>query len=149
MMTGLGIVGAVGILAVLVVIGIVAFMIWQGQKFKLTDTPPGEKPEWMRNPPPEETQAALKAKGEKMAVFEHTNGERLASPFAEQIEDMVHTRLQEDILLKAIQVDFGTAPDGGLEFIIDGVRYATLENIPAGGVKEIIQQAIQHFNQAS
>jgi len=149
MMTGLGIVGTVGILAVLVVIGIAVFMIRQGQKFKLTDTPPGEKPEWMRSLPPEETQATLKAKGEKMAVFEHTSGEKLAAPFAEQIEDMVRTLLQEDPELKSTQIDFGTAPDGSLEFIIAGIPYASLEDIPVSRIKEIIQQAIQRYNQIS
>ena len=136
----------VGGLAVLIVIGVALWLIFQGRKFKLTETPADQKPEWMRTSPPPETLEALKSTGEKMAVFAHEAGEHLAAPFAEQIEDLVRSRLATDPELSAVKIDFGTGPDGGLEISVDGQHYAGLEFIPNPRLKALIQDAIATYN---
>ena len=139
----------VGIIAVLVVIGIAGWLIWQGRKFKVSETPEGQKPEWMRSEPPVETLKALKSEGKPVALFNEEQGENLAAPFAEQIEDMVRAKLKADPFLKSILVDFGTAPDGGLEINLNGSKYPNLDAIPEGRVKIIIKQAIDTYNRSN
>jgi hypothetical protein len=138
----------VGGLAVLVVIGVALWLIGQGRKFKLTETSADQKPDWMRSSPPPETREALKAAGAKMAVFAHEEGERLAAPFAEQIEDLVRARLANDPELAAVKIDFGTGPEGGLEISVDGQPYAGLEAIPNPRLKALLQDVIAAYNQA-
>jgi hypothetical protein len=135
----------VGGAAVLVVIGVVVWLFLQSRKFKLTETPEGEKPEWMRNLPPTETLEALKADGEKIAVFDHDPGEELAAPFAEQIEDIVRSRLENDPELKAVKIDFGTGPDGGLMISLDGKQYPSVELIADERMKTLIKTAIATY----
>ena len=139
----------VGIIAVLVVVGIAGWLILQGRKFKLNEPAPGEKPEWMRAEPPAETLEALKMEGKPVALYNVEQGENLAAPFAEQIEDIVHASLKADPFLKSILVDFGTAPDGSLEFNINGTKYPNLDAIPEGRVKIIIMQAIDTYNRSN
>ncbi len=139
-------VGIVVAITVLIVLGVVVWMFLR-RKSGTPETPEGEKPEWMRNMPPKETIAALKEDGEKLAVFDHDPGEKLASAFAEQIEDMVRAQLNADPFLKSTQIDFGTAPDGGIEFHINGQTFSDLKQMPDGRIKAIIQQTIETYNQ--
>jgi hypothetical protein len=139
-------VGIVLAIALLLVLGVVAWMFAR-RKSNAPGTPEGEKPAWMRETPPPATIAALKEDGEKMAVFDHDPGEKLALAFAEQIEDMVRAQLDADPFLKSTQIDFGTAPDGGLEFHVNGQVFTDLKQMPDGRIKAIIQQAIQTYNQ--
>ena len=60
------------------------YKIKAGQLIGKTD----DKPEWMRTTPPEETMAASKADDEGVTLYDHDEGEQLAS-FAEQIEDVL------------------------------------------------------------
>jgi hypothetical protein len=145
-MSDAGSVGIIGGVAVLVILGVLVWL-FRGRKSNPSATPEGEKPAWMRNTPPKETIAALKEDGEKMAVFDYDKGEKLAAPFAEQIEDMVRAKLNADPFLKSTQIDFGTAPDGGIEFHLNGQVFAGLEQMPDGRIKAIIKQAIKTFNQ--
>lgn len=147
-MSDMSMVGIVGIVALLVVIGIAAWLISQGRKFKLTDTPEGQKPEWMRTSPPQETLDALQADQNKMAVFDRDQDERLAAPFAEQIEDIVHARIAENPSLQNQKVDFGTAPDGRLEIIVNDQSYLSVDEIPNEALKALIKQAIESYNQS-
>jgi hypothetical protein len=113
----------------------------------LTGNPPEARPEWMRTAPPQETVAALKEDGEKLAVYDHDKGEKLASPFAEQIEDIVRAKMKADPALKSVEIDFGTAPDGGVEIILGEKAYTDIEQIPDERVKAIIKQSIHDYNQ--
>ena len=99
--------------AVLVVVA-VAFVFWRANQVDMTGT--GEdKPDWVRSTPPPQTLAATHARQKDFQMFNHHEGERLASPFAEQIEDVLEALLREHPELNHYHVDLGTAPDGGLE----------------------------------
>jgi len=73
----------------------------------------------------------------------NTPGEALASPFAEQIEDVVRAKLDADPALKKYQIDFGTAPDGSLEIDVDGKKYAGIDAIPDERLREVIRGAVK------
>ena len=132
-----------GGIAVLLIIVICVLFILQRRRVDFTGPKsPGQKPEWLRTSPPEETVAAAQADGEGVALYDYDEGERVASPFAEQIEDVLRARLQGDALLAAMDVDFGTAPDGSLEVWVDGERYVDIDLIPNAHLREVIRQAI-------
>jgi hypothetical protein len=137
----------IGGLAFLVIAGVLVWLFSRRQPPNITGKPDGEKPAWMRSTPPKETTEALKASGQKAALYGHEKGEALASPFAEQIEDMVRAKLDADPFLKSTRIDFGTAPDGGIEFVINNQSFTSLEQIPEGRIKAIIKQAIESYNQ--
>ena len=136
----------VGALAVLVVIGIAAWLFWKGRNFKLSETPPEQKPEWTRGTPVTPAPEVLITEGVPPVVFDEITAEDLNTPFAKQIEHMVSNTLKSDPFLKSIRVDFTTNPDDSLEFNINGAKYASLEAIPEGRVKVIIKQAIEAYN---
>jgi hypothetical protein len=134
-------------IAILVVIGVFVWLFARRQRPDITNKPDGEKPGWMRTTPPQETVDALKATGQKAALYVHDKGEALAAPFAEQIEDMVRAKLDADPFLRSTTLDFGTAPDGGIEFVINNQAFTSLEQIPEGRIKAIIKQVIESYNQ--
>jgi hypothetical protein len=139
-------VGIVGVIALLVIVGLFVW-IMRRRKAETPATPAGAKPDWMRSTPPKETLAALKEDGKQMAVFVHDQGEKLAAPFAEQIEDIVRAKLDADPFLKSTRLDFGTAADGGIEFVINNQSFASLDQIPEGRIKAIIKESIEAYNQ--
>jgi hypothetical protein len=139
------IVGGVGILGVIIIL--VGFVL-QRRRVDLTGPDePEEKPQWMHEMPPPETVAATQADGEGITLYDYDEGELVASAFAEQIEDVVRARVSEDPSLAGLDVDFGTGPDGGLEAWVDGVKYASINQIPNERLKELIRQAIEIWNQ--
>ncbi len=107
---------------------------------------PDQKPEWMRTNPPPETVAATQADGEGVALYDHDVGERLAAPFAEQIEDIIRARLGADPALAAMDVDLGTSPDGGLEIWVNGALYTDVNALPDARLRQIIRQAVEEWN---
>jgi len=131
----------VGALAGLVIIGVLIFLLRQGNKVDLT-APTETKPEWMRQTPPAETVAATLADGEGVQVFDHDEGEKLAAPFVEQIEDIVQARLTEHPELGKYQLDFGTAPGGGLEIYVNGQPYLAVDDLPDDGLRALVKDAI-------
>jgi hypothetical protein len=131
-------------LSILVIVGIMAWLINRTRKFDITPTS-DEKPEWMRSNPPKETIAATKAKGQGIGLYDREEGEQLASPFAEQIEDIVRAELAKDPELAALKVDFGTAKDGGLEIWVDGESYTDLEALPNKRLRDAIRRASQKW----
>jgi hypothetical protein len=145
-MSETGILWMVGGAALLVSIGIAVWLFSKSRKFNLTDTPDGQKPEWMRSLPPQETLDALKEDGEKIAVFDRDPGEKLAAPFAEQIEDIVRSRISNDPALKDTKIDFGTDKSGGLEIIVNGDSYAAIDKIPDEHLRTVIKQAVADYN---
>ena len=133
---------------VILLTGIV--LVWlfaRSNKVNLTETKEGEKPEWMQSTPPKETLAATQAEGKGVALFNLDTGEKLAAPFAEQIEDILQTILSADPKLSSHKVDFGTASDGGLEIWVDGKAYSAIQDIPDEPVRAAIQQAIANYNE--
>ena len=127
-------------LSILVIIGIMAWLINRTRKFDITPTS-DEKPEWMRTTPPQETIAATTANGQGVGLYDHEEGEQLASPFAEQIEDILRAELAKDPELAALKVDLGTAKDGGLEIWVDGESYTDLETLPNKRLRDAIRRA--------
>ena len=133
---------------VIVVIGVVlGWFFSRSNKVNLTETKANEKPEWMQSTPPKETLAATQAEGEGVTLFNLDAGEKLASPFAEQIEDILHSILSADPKLSTHKVDFGTASDGGLEIWVDGKAYSAIKDIPDEPVRAAIQHAIAKYNE--
>ena len=131
-------------LSILVIIGIMAWLINRTRKFDITPTS-DEKPEWMRTTPPQETIAATTANGQGVGLYDHEEGEQLASPFAEQIEDILRAELAKDPELAALKVDLGTAKDGGLEIWVDGESYTDLETLPNERLRDAIRRASQKW----
>jgi hypothetical protein len=131
-------------ISILVIIGIMAWLVNRTRKFDLTPTS-NEKPEWMRTTPPQETIAATTAKGQGVGLYDHEEGEQLASPFAEQIEDILRAELARDPELAALKVDLGTDKDGGLEIWLDGESYSDLNTLPNERLREAVRRASQKW----
>ncbi|MGC9398048.1 MAG: hypothetical protein ACP5HM_02810 [Anaerolineae bacterium] len=133
---------------VLIVVAVLLFLFWKrSQEVNLTETPVGEKPVWMRTQPPVETLAAAQADGLGVRLYDHDEGEMLAAPFAEQIEDIVGARVAEDPTVSQYEVDFGTADDGTLEVWVNGQRYTDVAEIPHPRLREIIRDAVQSWQE--
>jgi len=135
-----------GGIAVLIVAAAIVGFIVLGRRVNLTRSgAPDQKPEWMRTTPPPETIAATQADGEGIGLYDYDLGERVAAPFAEQIEDVVRARLQSDPALAALDIDMGTAPDGGLEIWVNGERYTDINLLPDERLRRIFQEAIEKW----
>ena len=106
-----------------------------------------QKPEWMRTTPPPETVAATRVDGERVALYDYDPGEKIAAPFAEQIEDILRAHLSADPALAAMDVDLGTAPDGGLEIWVDGECYTDVSLLPDERLRQAFRQAIERWEQ--
>jgi hypothetical protein len=127
---------------------IYAIFVLQRRRIDLTHAKsPDQKPEWIKTSPPPETVAATQAQGEGIGLYGRDPGEGVAAAFVEQIEDIVHARLSEDVTLSEIKVDFGTAPAGELEIWVDGESYTDISSIPNERVREIIRQAVESWGQ--
>lgn len=66
-------------------------------------------------------------------------------PFAEQVEDVLRARLQSDPALPALNVDLGTAPDGGLEIWVNGERYTDINLLPDERLRRVFQEVIRRI----
>jgi hypothetical protein len=75
------------------------------------------------------------------------NGERLASPVSEQIEEAAQRKLAGYPDLAGKRLDFGTAGDGGLEIWFDDVRYESVDQIPDVRVRAAVAEAVAAYNQ--
>lgn len=136
---------AVGALAGLVMVIALAMLFRKGNAVDLTSST-HSKPEWMRQTPPAETVSATLANGEGVQVFDHDEGERLASPFAEQIEDIAQARLAEHPELSQYHIDFGSAPDGGLEIHVNDQAFTEIDALPEESLKTLIREAIETWH---
>jgi len=101
-----------------------------------------DKPEWMSSTPPKETVAATRADDEGVTLYNHDAGERIAAPFAEQIEDILRAKLESDPFNK-FEIDFGSAKDGSLEIWVNGTMYASMDEIPDAGLKQAFHEAVK------
>ncbi len=131
--------GVIGISVVLL-----AFMFLKSNQVNLTGKTE-EKPEWMSSNPPAETVEATKAEGEGFTLFNHDEGERVASPFAEQIEDMLRKRLEAHPVLKGYKVDIGTGSDYGFEFWVNDKKYASVDELPNEELKALFRETVKDW----
>ena len=138
------ILGGIVVIAMVVALG---WLFLRSNQVNLTGTPDGQKPEWMRTTPPQETLSATQAEGEGITLFNEDAGEKLAAPFVEQIEDILKNLMASDPQLSGHTVDFGTADDGGLEIWVDGKAYREVKDIPEEAIRAAIQKAIKLYNQ--
>lgn len=134
----------VAAVAVLVVIVLLIPVLQRSNKVELTK-PSDTKPEWMREMPPAETVAKTLADGEGITVFDYEHGEKLAAPFAEQIEDIVRAKMQADPELAEVKFDFGTDKDQTLEIWVNGKKYKSISELPDERLKQFMREAIQRF----
>jgi hypothetical protein len=141
-----------GIILTVIVVAIIMLVIWvlllrSTRRVNLTRAPGDQKPEWLRTTPPSETIAATKADGEGVTLYDYDEGENVAAPFAEQIEDVLRSQMNADPYLHSLDVDFGTGSDGGLEIKVGDKVYKAIEQIPDLRLREAIARAVATYNQ--
>lgn len=130
---------------VLISVVLLALVFLKSNQVNLTEKTDG-KPEWMHALPPEETVAATMKDGEGITLFDLDEGEKLAAPFAEQIEDILRAKAENDPYLKSFDIDFGTSSDGGLEIWVDGTKYDGVASLPDEKLKETLLQVVKDWN---
>jgi hypothetical protein len=135
----------IGGVALLVVIVLLIPVLRGSNKVDLL-APTNEKPEYMRDMPPAETVAATIEDGEGVTVFDYDEGEKLAAPFAEQIEDILRAKLKADPELSKYEIDFGTSEDNTLEIWVNGKKYMSISELPDERLKEAFRIAVKQWN---
>lgn len=132
---------------VMIVIALVllAMVFIKSNQVNLTGKTEG-KPEWMHAMPPKETVAATMKDGEGVTLYDHDEGEKLAAPFAEQIEDVLRAKAESDPYLKSFDIDFGTATDGGLEIWVNGEKYNGVASLPDEQLKKTLLAVVKEWN---
>jgi hypothetical protein len=134
-------IGGVGLFVLLALLGL---FIIRSRQVDLTQSSSDEKPDWLRSMPPERTDAIPKGN----ELFNHKNGEQVASPFVEQIEDILLAMMQADPELAQMEVDLGTSADGGLEIWVNGESYTDINQVPNEKFRQVFQQAVKQWDQA-
>jgi len=132
-----------GAIVILVSVGLLALMFIKANEVNLTGKT-DDKPEWMNSTPPKETMDAIRADDEGVTLFDHDAGEKIAAPFAEQIEDILRAKLDSDPFNK-FEIDFGSASDGSLEIWVNGKMYASVDEIPDAGLKKAFHEAVKKW----
>ncbi len=135
----------IGGLAVGLAFVVIAVFFLSRRRVDLIEDSPVVKPEWMRSTPPPETVAARQRAGSEAGMYGEEAGERLASPFAEQIEDIFRAELERDPYLASYKIDLGTSPDGGLEIWVDGECYMGVNDLPDARLRTAFQRAVQEW----
>ncbi len=133
----------VGAVVILISVGLLALVFMKSNEVQLTGKT-DDKPEWMHAAPPKETMDATRADDEGVTLFDHDAGERLAAPFAEQIEDILRAKLDSDPFNK-FEIDLGTGKDGSLEIWVNGTKYASMDEIPDVGLKNAFHEAVKKW----
>ena len=131
--------------SLLAIILIFAFLIWKMRNVNLTGNTE-EQPAWMRESPPAETLGALLREGKKLMVFDYDEGEKLAAPFTEQIEDIFRAKIEADPDLNHYEIDLGSAPDGTLEFWVNDRKYTNVNDLPDNRLKRAFREAVVKWN---
>ena len=132
-----------GGVVILISVGILALMFMKSNEVNLTGKTE-EKPEWMKSTPPAATMEATRAENEGVTLFNYDEGERIASPFAEQIEDILRAKLKKDPFNK-FEIDLGTARDGSLEIWVNGKVYESVGSLPDEGLKSAFRDAVKEW----
>ena len=130
-----------GIIAILVMVVALALLFQRSNTVNLTGTG-DEKPEWLREAPPTETLAAAKKEGKDITVFDFDEGEKLAAPFTEQIEDIFRAKIEADPELKEFKIDLGTDKDGGLEIWVNDTKYTNVNDLPDNRLKTAFRESV-------
>lgn len=123
---------------------LLAFMFLKSNQVNLAGKTE-EKPEWMNSNPPAETIAATRAEGEGFTLFNYDEGEKVASPFAEQIEDMLRAKLESHPTLKDFKVDIGTGADYGFEFTVNDKKYTSVDELPNEELKALFRETVKDW----
>ena len=135
-----------GVIVILISVGLLALVFIKSNQVQLTGKT-DDKPEWMRSTPPKETTDATRADDEGVTLFDQDAGERIAAPFAEQIEDILRAKLESDPFNK-FEIDLGTSKDGLLEIWVNGKMYASMDEIPDAGLKQAFREAVAKWESA-
>jgi hypothetical protein len=133
-----------GVAVILISAGLLALMFIKANQVNLTGGN-NQKPDWMRSNPPAETIAATLAEGEGVTLYNADDGERLASPFAEQVEDILRAKLETDSRLSRFKVDLGTSENNELEFWVDEKKYTSIDELPDEDLKKAIREAVKSW----
>ena len=140
-------IGVVGLFAVALIAIILVFILLfrKSNMVNLTGNTE-DKPDWLRETPPAETLGALMREGKKVTVFDYDEGEKLAAPFTEQIEDIFRAKIEADPDLNHYQVDLGSAPDGTLEIWVNDKKYTNVNDLPDNKLKQAFRDAVTKWN---
>lgn len=136
---GLGVVGLVIIIVVFV------FLFRSSRSVNLTGNTE-DKPDWMRETPPSETLGRLLKEGKKVTVFDYSEGEKVAAPFTEQIEDIFRAKVEADPELSHFQVDLGSASDGTFEIWVNDKKYTNVNDLPDNKLKLAFRASVTQWN---
>jgi len=134
-----------GAIAIVVMIVVLALLFRRANTVNLTGTG-DEKPEWMREMPPAETLAAAKKEGKDITVFDFDEGEKLAAPFTEQIEDIFRAKIEAIPELKDTKIDLGTGEDGTLEIWVNDKKYTNVNDLPDERLKVAFRESVTKWN---
>jgi len=133
-----------GGIVVLIFVALLALMFMKSNEVNLTGKT-DEKPDWMHALPPQETMDATRADNEGITSFDYDEGEKLAAPFAEQIEDILRAKLNSDPFNK-FEIDLGTAQDGSLEIWVNGTKYASIDELPDEELKQAFRESVAKWD---
>lgn len=131
--------------ALIVVIVVFVLLFRKANSVNLTGNTE-DKPSWMRETPPAETLGALLREGKKVTVFDYEEGEKLAAPFTEQIEDIFRAKVEADLDLNHYKVDLGSAPDGTLEIWVNDKKYTNVNDLPDNRLKRAFRESVTQWN---
>lgn len=138
-------VGLVGV-ALVAIIVVFVFLFLNSNKVNLTGNTE-DKPDWIRETPPAETLGTLLAEGKKVTIFDYVEGEKVAAPFTEQIEDIFRAKIAADPDLNHFQVDLGSAQDGTLEFWVNDKKYTNVNDLPDNKLKRAFRESVRQWNE--
>jgi len=139
--------GVVGLFAVFLVVIIVIFaMLFRNSNNVNLTGNAEDKPDWIRETLPAETLSALRKEGKKVTVFDYQEGEKIAAPFTEQIEDIFRAKIEADSDLNHFQVDLGSAPDGTLEFWVNEKKYTNVNDLPDNRLKKAFRESVRQWD---
>ncbi len=134
-----------GLVVVVVSALLLAFMFMRANRVSLTKKT-DEKPEWMRSTPPQETIEATTADQGGVGLYHHEEGERLAAPFAEQLEDILQAKIKADPELTDFELDLGTGDGYDLEIWVNGVKYSSVDELPSEKLKTAFRETVKEWN---
>ena len=138
------VIGLAGVALVLIIV-VFIFLFRNSKAVNLTGNAE-DKPDWMRTTPPAETLGVLLREGKKITVFDYTEGEKVAAPFTEQIEDIFRAKIEADPNLNHFKVDLGSAPDGTLEIWVNDKKYTNVNDLPDNKLKRAFRDSVTQWN---
>ena len=134
-----------GGIVVLILVVALALVFMKSNAVNLTGKTE-DKPEWMQSTPPKETMEATRSENEGVTIFNYDTSEKIAAPFAEQIEDILRAKLKSDPFNK-FDIDLGTGVDGSLEIWVNGTKYESVDQLPDERLKKAFHEAVKKWNE--